>query len=235
MHILWHGGRLYGRCGTLSFCTYFCGNHLHYSGGLYCLLFRQEKESEETKDISFVYKGLEEKLKRTLGTKVEIRNKSDYLTKFIVAGAVGLFDGALNFLWDEIIRTLREKIIQYDLAYFYSIAEQINFQYKKLSSPEDLEVISDYDLLQILKRINFLDDFAFNTLSNINYLRNHASAAHPNVNELTGIKLSSLLEDGIKYAIMLEPDASSIEVKKLFNNIKNRFIRFFLIIIIKCL
>lgn len=151
---------------------------------------------------------------------VEIRNKSDYLTKFIVAGAVGLFDGALNFLWDEIIRTLREKIIQYDLAYFYSIAEQINFQYKKLSSPEDLEAISDYDLLQILKRINFLDDFAFNTLSNINYLRNHASAAHPNVNELTGIKLSSLLEDGIRYAIMLEPDASSIEVKKLFNNIR---------------
>lgn len=36
-----------------------------------------EKEQEETKDVSFVYKNLEEKLKRTLGTKVEIKNKAN--------------------------------------------------------------------------------------------------------------------------------------------------------------
>lgn len=38
---------------------------------------KKETEAEETKDVSFVYKGLEEKLKRTLGTKVEIKNKAD--------------------------------------------------------------------------------------------------------------------------------------------------------------
>ena len=32
---------------------------------------------EETKDVSFVYKSLEEKLKRALGTKVEIKNKAN--------------------------------------------------------------------------------------------------------------------------------------------------------------
>ena len=36
-----------------------------------------EKETEETKDVSFIYKNLEEKLKRTLGTKVEIKNKAN--------------------------------------------------------------------------------------------------------------------------------------------------------------
>jgi len=35
------------------------------------------KQEEETKNVSFVYKSLEEKLKRTLGTKVEIRNKAN--------------------------------------------------------------------------------------------------------------------------------------------------------------
>ncbi len=35
------------------------------------------KQEEETKDISFIYKNLEEKLKRTLGTKVEIKNKAN--------------------------------------------------------------------------------------------------------------------------------------------------------------
>ena len=152
----------------------------------------------------------------------EIRKESDYLTKFIVAGAVGLFDGALNYLWDEIIRTLRNKIVSYDLKYFYSIAEQINSQYKKLEDESDLQYISDYDLLQALNRMKILDDYAFNTLNNMNYMRNHASAAHPNVNELTGIKLASLLEDGIKYAITLEPDASSIAIKQLFDNIRTK-------------
>ncbi len=36
-----------------------------------------EKVIEEKKDVSFIYKNLEEKLKRTLGTKVEIKNKTD--------------------------------------------------------------------------------------------------------------------------------------------------------------
>ena len=35
------------------------------------------KQEEETRDVSFIYKSLEEKLKRTLGTKVEIKNKAN--------------------------------------------------------------------------------------------------------------------------------------------------------------
>ena len=37
----------------------------------------KQEEKEETKDTSFVYKNLEEQLKRTLGTKVEIKNKAN--------------------------------------------------------------------------------------------------------------------------------------------------------------
>ncbi len=150
---------------------------------------------------------------------LDIKEKSEYLTKFIVASAVGLFDGALNFLWDEIVKTLRKKIIAYDLLYFYSVAEQQNSKYKNLNKEEDLSYISDFDLLCILKRIGLIDDMSFKVLENINYLRNNASAAHPNTNELSGLKLSSLLEDGIRYAILIEPNTSTVTIKKLFNNI----------------
>lgn len=150
---------------------------------------------------------------------IEERKKSEYLSKFVIASAVGLFDGALNYLWDEIIQSLREKIINYDLIYFYSVAEQINKNYKNLKTEEDLQFISDHDFLEIIRRIGLINDVAFHSLENINYLRNHASAAHPNVNELTGIKLSSLLEDGIKYAILSQPNHSMITIKKLFSNI----------------
>lgn len=37
----------------------------------------EKNEQEETKNVSFVYKGLEEKLKQKFGTKVEIKNKAN--------------------------------------------------------------------------------------------------------------------------------------------------------------
>lgn len=148
------------------------------------------------------------------------REKAEYLTKFIVSSAVGLFDGALNFLWNEIIKSLRETVVEYDLIYFYSVAEQINSRYKNLNNVTDLEYISDLDFLIIIKRIGFIDDIGFKTLEHMNYLRNHSSAAHPNINELSGIKLVSLLEDGIKYGILLEPDVSVVDIKQLFENIR---------------
>lgn len=34
----------------------------------------------------------------------ELRDESQYLSKFFVAVAIGLFDAALNYLWDETIK-----------------------------------------------------------------------------------------------------------------------------------
>ena len=83
------------------------------------------------------------------------RETAYYLTKFTVAITVGLFDGALNFLWNETIKSLRVLVNDYDLQYFYSIAkESFSPKYKTLSSFDDLAAISDFDLLEISRRYN---------------------------------------------------------------------------------
>lgn len=155
---------------------------------------------------------------------LEKREDAKYLTKFVIAVAGGLFDGALSFLWDETVKSLRGTIVSYDLTYFYSIAEQINGKYRNLYNEDDLKYILDHDLLEISKRMGLIDDHGYKTLENVNYLRNHASSAHPNENELTGIKLLSLLEDCIKYVIILEPNHSVLEIKKLFHNLRKNII-----------
>ena len=38
---------------------------------------KEPETKEEVKDVSFIYKGLEEKMKKSLGTKVEIKNKAN--------------------------------------------------------------------------------------------------------------------------------------------------------------
>ncbi len=154
---------------------------------------------------------------------LEDRIKAEYLSKFTVAITVGLFDGALTFLWDETIKALGRLIVSFDLQYFYNVAESISPKYKNLHSAEDLEAISAHDLLEISRRIGLINDVNFERLRQVNYLRNHASSAHPNENDISGIEMLSLLETCLKYAITAKPNHSVIRIKQLLENIrKNR-------------
>lgn len=155
---------------------------------------------------------------------VEQRDKSYYLTKFTVAVAVGLFDGALNYLWNETIKALRNLIINFDLEYFFAISGEINSRYKNVKSADDLSQISDHDLLEACRRIGLLSEVNHRRLENINYMRNHASAAHPNENEFTGYEVVAWLEQCIQHAILAEPDHSVITIKKLLTNIRTKTI-----------
>ena len=47
-------------------------------------------------------------------------DSSLYISKFVAAVGAGLFDAALNYLWDETIASLRNKAAQFDLDYFFS-------------------------------------------------------------------------------------------------------------------
>ena len=47
----------------------------------------------------------------------EQRSQSLYLSKLLAAVGAGLFDAALNYLWDETIAELRRRVARYDLAY----------------------------------------------------------------------------------------------------------------------
>jgi hypothetical protein len=79
---------------------------------------------------------------------VEDRQKAYYLTKFTVAVAVGLFDGALNYLWDETIGALRRLVNKIDLGYFFAVAATINSRNKNFTTADDLDQVADHDLLE---------------------------------------------------------------------------------------
>lgn len=150
------------------------------------------------------------------------RTKSAYLSKFTVAIAAGLFDGAVNYLWNETVDALHRLICRFDLQYFYSVVQKINSsRYDKLSTKEDLEGISDHDLLEACRRIGLLSDVNYRRLEHVNYMRNHASAAHPNESELDGYEILSWLRSCLKYAITAEPNQPVIRVKQLLTNVRS--------------
>jgi hypothetical protein len=155
---------------------------------------------------------------------IDERTKSHYLTKFTVAIAVGLFDGAINYLWNETIRAIRQMIQNFDLSYFFFVAENINSRHKNLSSSDDLLLIGDHDLLEACRRIGLISDVNYKRFENINYMRNHISAAHPNDEQIDGFEILAWLRVCLRHAITAEPDHSVVSIKRLLGNIRTEVI-----------
>jgi len=155
---------------------------------------------------------------------VDERQKAFYLTRFTVAVSVGLFDGALTYLWDAAVSALRKLVANFDLAYFYSIAEQISSRNKNFHSEEELGQVAEHDLLEACRRIGLLNDVDYKRLEHVNYMRNHASAAHPNENQIDGFEMLSLLSNCLRYAIIAQPQHSVIKIKILLENVRTQAI-----------
>lgn len=147
--------------------------------------------------------------------------RSHYVSKMIAAATVGLFDAALNYLWDELVSELRRRVVGFDLNYFFDIAAGTNADLRKgLKTEDDLMKIDDAQLLRAVLNIGLLTDVGFKRLDHIRYMRNVASAAHPNDNDLTGLELVTFLQICIREVINTPPDTVTAHTGRLLANIK---------------
>lgn len=153
----------------------------------------------------------------------QIRNLDDsyYLSKFLVATSAGLFDAALNYLWDETIKQLRMRIVVGDLNYFYDVILS-DSRRKDFSKPEDLVKLDDANLIEGAHKIGLISQIGYKHLDYIRYMRNWASAAHPNQAELTGLNLVSWLETCIREVIATPLSNIQIRINQLLGNIKTQ-------------
>jgi hypothetical protein len=151
----------------------------------------------------------------------ENRLNSVYISKFVAACGVGLFDAALNFVWDETVVNLKEKVIRFDLDYFYDSVITNPERRRKLKTADDLKELDDWELVRGCHLTGIISDIGFKHMDYIRNMRNWASAAHPNQNELTGLQIVSWLETCIKEVIGKDPSGPVIEVRRLLHNIRN--------------
>lgn len=149
----------------------------------------------------------------------QLSQKSIYLSKFLAASASGLFDASLNYLWDETIIQLRKRVSQFDIEYFYDNTVGGDRR-KNFKNEDDLVKLQDSELINGAKEIELISDVGFKHLTFINYMRNWASAAHPNQTDITGLQLISWLETCIKEVISLPIPNGAIQIKKLLSNIR---------------
>jgi len=150
------------------------------------------------------------------------RATSLYLSKFMFAVSAGLFDAALNYLWDETINELRKRIVDYDLNYFFDLAATSPEKRKELNTPDDLAKITDDELIRLAARMEFISPVGQHQLDLVRFMRNHASAAHPNQHELQPLALLGYMETCIKEVITLPQSPTMVQTSRLLANVRTQ-------------
>jgi hypothetical protein len=154
----------------------------------------------------------------------EYRSEALYISKFAAACAAGLFDAALNYLWDETVSNLRKKIARFDLDYFFDSVVTDPKRRSQLKIEDDLVKLEDWELAKGCFDTGLITTIGYKHLSYIRDMRNYASAAHPNQNELTGLQIVSWLETCIREVLSKEPAGAAITVRKLLNSLRTEIL-----------
>lgn len=149
------------------------------------------------------------------------RSEAYYISKMAAACCAGLFDAGLNYLWDAVVASLRERVTRFDLEYFFSNAVPTS-ERKDFQTADDLKNLDDYKLIKGCHDCGLLSDVAHKTLDHIRDMRNWASAAHPNNAELGGIQLMGFLESCVKEVFSVEPTGYALAAQRLLRNLREQ-------------
>lgn len=149
----------------------------------------------------------------------EVKKEAVYLSKFVASSAIGLYDAGLNYIWNEVVLSLREKVKLYGLDLFFDAAVGGDVR-ESYSSEEDLVSIKDNTLIDACRKLEIISDVLHQKLKHILYMRNHIGASHANTESIRTFELLGWLETCVNDIIADKPSEGAIFVQQLIINIK---------------
>lgn len=151
----------------------------------------------------------------------EQKRDAYYLSRFVAGAAIGLFDASLNYVWNEVVIKLRNKIVYYGLDTFYDQACN-NTNREQYSTENDLSGLKDRVMLDTLKKLEWISDIVYRKLCHILDMRNQIGASHPNSYDINSYELLGWLKTCVTEVINDVPSPSAIQVHQIISNIKKR-------------
>ncbi|MDA1577244.1 hypothetical protein PDJ96_14850 [Bacillus cereus group sp. BY17LC] len=142
-----------------------------------------------------------------------------YLSKFVASSAIGLHDAALNYLWNEVVVSLREKVKIYGLDLFFDAAVGGDLR-ETYNTEEDLSLIKDNTLVDTCRKLELISDILHEKLKHILFMRNNIGASHPNGETIRTLELLGWLETCVKDVIDDRPSEAALFVQQLVVNLK---------------
>jgi len=149
----------------------------------------------------------------------ELKRDARYLSKFVVGAGFGLFDYALNSVWNEVVLSLRSKAITYGIDIFFdkAIGGSLRSAYSK---EEDLAGLKDSVLLNTCKKLELISETTYKKLAHILDMRNDIGISHPTNYSINAFELLGWLQTCIQDVLNDKPSAAAIQVKAFIDNLK---------------
>jgi hypothetical protein len=160
-------------------------------------------------EIAEVWRNLPNIMKKIPKDKI-----SSGLAKMCIAVSSGLFDSAINYIWNASVIELRNKIKNFGLNIIGQILSKKDFDENKLNDLKDAE------LLDLCLQLNLITEDGYFFLNQCREIRNNFSAAHPTIGDLDHYEFINFFSRCVKYALGNEYNPIGIDFKEFINALK---------------
>ncbi|MCF2849447.1 hypothetical protein NH514_20180 [Pseudoalteromonas sp. ACER1] len=139
--------------------------------------------------------------------------RGELVARMCVAVSTGLFDGAMNYIWNAAILQLRQKIRNFGLAVVAQI-QQSDFEEKNLVE------LQDSRLLDLCLKLNIVNEDGFFFLDQCRDVRNNFSAAHPTMGTVNDREFTTFLNRCVRYALADSASPRGVDIGAFISAVK---------------
>lgn len=140
--------------------------------------------------------------------------RDERIVKMCVAVASGLFDAAINYIWNAAIVELREKVRRFGIAVVPQVLDDKSFD------EESLLDLKDSELLDLCLKLNLIGDDDFFFLDQCRATRNSFSIAHPAAGAVDEDELLAFLSRCQKHALSSVRNPKGVDTKAMLTALK---------------
>ncbi|ELC8346485.1 hypothetical protein AB8J26_000301 [Clostridium perfringens] len=162
----------------------------------------------EDDEIAYAWLNLPREL-----SAIPVEKRDELLARMCVAISVGLFDGAINYIWNASIKNLRDKVREFGINAISNIFDR-DFDEKKISELKDAE------LLTICLKLNLISEDGYYFLNQNRDIRNNFSVAHPSSSLIDDAELITFIRRCAKYALANNVNLQGIDINDFTMTIK---------------
>ena len=139
-------------------------------------------------------------------SKVPPDLRTEGLARMCVAVMAGLFDSAINYVWNCAVIELRDKVRRFGLNAVQQVVDDADFDEKKLLDMKDAE------LLILCLKLNLVTEDGYFFLDHCRDIRNNFSAAHPAVGKIDEHEFLSFTNRCAKHALGNEINLVGVDI-----------------------
>ncbi len=147
--------------------------------------------------------------------RIPLNIRDEEIVKACIAVASGLFDAAINYVWNATTMELREKVRQFGIHVVPQILADKPFD------ENNLVELRDAELLDLCLKLNLITDENFFFLDQCRAMRNSYSVAHPSGGNIDEDEVLNFISRCQKHAMSRNKNPKGVDTKELLNSLNS--------------